>query len=897
MMRVIRIDAKGRTSSGTAMLEYLTETEYYVDKKGDTHKTARWIGKGAEALGLNGNVDKKQMDKLAQGYNPTTGEALSRSAGHVAKWHPKLDKDGKQMYGKDGRELGVWRGGHRIGFDCTFSSEKTVGLIFANADDAEKQRIVEAHRRAVAKAFDVMEQSIVETRRGENGREVIGMRGLVASGHTHFGNRDLEPDLHEHVLVYGVGQGADGQWGSWDALELCRSQRMLGALYRNEMAHEMQQLGYGIEKRPELDDEGKKTGEVYYRIAGISDEVRDEFSTRRKEILAYVAEHGGSKNEAALRTRKLKEEPPLDELYDTWKQTLAQVPDMPRPEQIRGLASQTEAVSDADILKQLHASEAVWTKRDLITRLALENVGRMDGQQVLAEADAFLARNDLIRINPEHDPEKQLPGAKPARRYTEDRYAARWWVEGIEQKLVDGAIARKDDRSVAAPAESVDKAIQSFQKDRGFAMSAEQQVAVRHLTGAGGISVLSGRAGTGKTTTTEAVVKAYVTSGHHVIGCSTSWDAAKKLGEETGMSEFYSTQKLLFDLDKGTTKLAPNTVIIMDEAGMSGTASIHRLASYTNAVGGKLILEGDANQLQAIDAGGGFRLLGDKLGKAELTEIRRQRNAEDRKTVDLMYQGDKPKNTATRDEQRELGAAIFARLESRQQIDRWDTRQDAIDAITRDYLASPLGATQKIVIAGRRSDVADLNTAIRSGLQERGDVAKDEHEYRAMDAGHQFDIKLAQGDRIRFGKKDTDLDVINGSRGRIEKIDEDGLHVKLDDSDRHVVIDPEKYNHFTYDYASTVYRSQGQTKEQAFHLADVGMTDRHQALVAMSRMRDSYRLYGAENDLDAIGERLGMDRQKTNALEEGIRVPEAGHAKQEPQQQRRRPEDEIGMTL
>lgn len=871
MMRITRIDARGRNSSGTAMLDYLTHTEYYAGKDGERHRTARWIGHGAATLGLTGSVSREQMDKLAKGYDPITGKALSRSAGRTAMFHPKLDADGNPMLGKDDKPLGVWRGGHRIGFDCTFSSEKTVGLVFANADDAEKQRIIGAHRHAVDAAFEVLEQT-VETRRGRGGCDHLGMRGLVASGHTHFGNRDLEPDLHEHVLVYSVGEGEDGQWGSWDAKELYAKQRILGALYRAEMAHQMQQLGYGIEKRPELDDEGNRTGEVYYRVAGISDEIRGEFSTRHKEILAYVEQHGGSTNEAALRTRRVKEEPPIDELYATWQRTLALVADMPKPEQIRGLASKTQQVSDADIIKQLHATEAVWTKTDLITQLARENVGRMSAEQILHEADAFLERNDLIRIQPERNPDGDNGDQhRSARRYTEDRYAARWWVEGIERDLVQGAIARQHDQAVAAEPHEVDAAITSFEKNRGFTMSAEQQAAVRHLTNEGGISLLEGRAGTGKTTTTEAVVKAYTASGRHVIGCSTSWDAATKLKDETSMEACYSTAKLLYDLDKGQVVLDRASVVVMDEAGMAGTAAIHKLAKYVNAAGGKLILEGDHNQLQAIDAGGGFKLLADWIGKAELTEIRRQRNVEDRKTVEMLYaESDRP---ATLAEQRQQGAAVYARLEQHGQIDHWDTRQEAIEAIARDYLASPLDARQKLVIAGKRSDVAGLNAAIRQGLQERGIVGKDKHTYSVLDNGHRMEVQLAVGDQIRFGKRDAEKGVVNGSRGRINAIGCDGkLRVRLDDSTQEIVVDPGDYPYLGLGYASTVHKAQGQTKEQVFHLADLGMTDRHLSLVAMSRARGGYRLYGAENDLEAIGERLGLERQKVNALEEGIRI-------------------------
>lgn len=897
MMRVTRIDSRGKSSNGTAAIDYLFATEYYFGKDGERQQTIRWLGKGAEALGLDGEVTKKEAMALAKGYDPKTGEALSRSAGQPPKWVPKLDKDGKQMYGKDGKELGVWKGGHRVGFDCTFSTEKTVSLAFARADDAMKQKIVDAHQDAVASVFDIMEHDI-ETRRGEGGKEVIGVKGLVAATALHFSNRNNEVQMHTHALTFSIAQGADDKWGSWDAKELYARQRMYSALYRAENAHNMQQLDFGVEKEPELDAEGRQTGNVYYRIAGINEQDRDDNSSRRHEILDYVAEHGGSKTDASLATRQGKQELPLNQQFAKWDQELANVP---RPEEILGLPSKTEAVSDEEILRQLHTEEAVWTKTDLITRLALENVGRMDANQILHEADDFLIRNDLVHIHPEWDPDKldnHDPDRKPARRYTEDRYAARWWFDGVEQDLIHGTEARQHDQSVAAKPATVDHAIQDFEKSRGFAMSEEQAKAVRHLTGEGGLSILVGRAGTGKTTTTEAVVQTFTQEGRTVIGCSTSWDAAKKLHEETGIPEYYSTAKLLHDLEHGKAVLDDQSVVIMDEAGMSGTASIGRLAKYVNEAHGKLILEGDPDQLQAIDAGGGLRLLADKFGKAELTEIRRQRDIEDRRTVEMFYDPkERPRNTINRDEQQNLGAEIFTRLEARGQIDHWDTRQEAIDALVNDYLSSPLDAKQKIVITGTRADTAELNQTIRAGLQERGTVSKNEQEFHVVDGGHKQDIKLAEGDRIRFGKRDNDLQIVNGTRGQIARMDEQGLHVRLDDQDREIVVDPREYQHISYDYASTVHRSQGQTREQCFHLASLGMTDRHLSLVAMSRARGQYRMYGAENDLEGIQERLGLDRRKMNAIEEhlGPRHHEPEVAQE--QERDRRREDELGVTL
>lgn len=61
----------------------------------------------------------------------------------------------------------------------------------------------------------------------------------------------------------------------------------------------------------------------------------------------------------------------------------------------------------------------------------------------------------------------------------------------------------------------------------------------------------------------------------------------------------------------------------------------------------------------------------------------------------------------------------------------------------------------------------------------------------------------------------------------------------------------------------------GAPKERVYHLADTGMADRQLSLVAFTRTKSAYKLYGADADLDPgfLGERMGTDRMKANALE------------------------------
>lgn len=883
MMRITRIDSRGGDNAGSDSLKYLMSTEYYLGHDDEKHTTARWLGSGAATLGLDGGqvVTIEDMGKLANGFDPITGRALSDSAGKQAVWVEKNDKDGNPILDKDGKATGYWRGGHRIGFDCTFSAPKSLSIAFASADVEERERIIGAHRIAVERALAVMEQTI-ETRRGHAGAEVIPIKGLVASGHTHFGSRELDMQLHEHVLVYAVAEGADGKWKGWDAKELYDNQKMFGALYRAELAKQVQKLGYGITKRPEVDADGRATGEVFWDIRGVTDAMCDHFSERSKQIRAYRREHGGEHETATLATRKAKEEPPFPELDEMWQSRLAayreQVPGtFTHARELLGRESAIQMATDADILSMLHEHEAVWTKQDLTAQIAREQVGVLDIAGAMKEADAFIARNDLVEINPERkDPDRVSNGA---RRHTEPRYAARWWVEDLEEAMVHGAEARKDEKAMAVPRRTINAAINEFEKERGYSLLPEQRAAVEHLGGTGGVSILSGRAGTGKTTTTDALVRAFRGDGREVIGCSAAWDAARKLEAETGM-ESLSTARLLQELDHGRRTLTERSVVIMDEAGMAGTYDIARLSRHVHAAGAKLILEGDAEQLQPVAAGGGFRMLADMLGDAKLTTIRRQENEQDRALVEKHYDTGTERHRS-RKQQKEQGAALLQMLESRGQIEHFDTKDEAIDTLVNVYLASSTPVKEKIIMAGTRADVQRLNYAVRSGMQEQGAVDKGEVFTDVVDGGTARCIPLSVGDRIRFGKRDEELGLVNGSVGIIQAIRTRAsgsvrMDVKLDgdlasEQGRMVKIDTSTYDHLGYAYADTVHRSQGQTKTEAYHLASAGMTDRHLSLVAASRARSTYKLYGAEGDLETLADRLGMDRLRVNALEEGRR--------------------------
>src|SRR5204862_6110723 len=114
--------------------------------------------------------------------------------------------------------------------------------------------------------------------------------------------------------------------------------------------------------------------------------------------------------------------------------------------------------------------------------------------------------------------------------------------------------------------------------------------------------------------------------GYRVIGATLSGIAAQNLEASSGI-ESRTLASRFYAWEKDKELLSANDILVVDEAGMIGSRQMAEIMDEVTKRGAKIVLVGDPEQLQAIQAGAAFRGITDRTSYIELTEIWRQKEA------------------------------------------------------------------------------------------------------------------------------------------------------------------------------------------------------------------------------------------------------------------------------
>ena len=428
----------------------------------------------------------------------------------------------------------------------------------------------------------------------------------------------------------------------------------------------------------------------------------------------------------------------------------------------------------------------------------------------------------------------------------EDRFTSREMID-TEQRLQRAAelMAERERHRVS---ESDREGALRAAAAHGLDLSGEQRAAFDHVTEGRDLSVVVGYAGTGKSAMLGVAREAWEEAGFNVRGVALSGIAAEGLENGSGIAS-RTIASMEHGWAQGRDMLTARDVLVIDEAGMVGTRQMERVLSHAADAGAKVVLVGDPQQLQAIEAGAAFRAIHERHGGVEITEVHRQHEG---------WQQDATRHLATG----RTGEAINAyadhgmvhTAETREQA-----RSDLVERWDRDRQANP--DASRIILTHTNDEVRELNEAARDRMRAAGELGDN-----VRVKTERGDRDFASGDRIMFLRNERSLEVKNGTLGTVEQVNQQGMTVRTDDG-RNVAFDMKDYRDLDHGYAATIHKAQGMTVDRVQMLATPGGNS-HLAYVGLSRHRQHVDVYYGRSDFanqDKLIRALSRDGAKDMA--------------------------------
>jgi conjugative relaxase-like TrwC/TraI family protein len=877
--------------------EFMSAEQNYW-KQGDTI-LGEWQGRMAEQYGLAGGIDAQHFARLSEGQNPLTGEQLVRH------------RNGQEYTTADGTIVKPVE--HRAGWDATFSAPKSVSLTaLVGRDD----RVREAHREAVTTALTELERYTQARIGGNRVAETTGK--FVAAKFEHDTARPVDgyaaPQLHTHAVIFNMTERADGSARALQPQSYFDSQQFATAVYQSELTYRLSQLGYEITPG--------RSGAP--EIKGFTQEYLDASSPRSQQIREYLETHGFTGPEAAQiaahTTRDKKEIHTPSEVLAAHRQLAAEFGNQADRvvTEARVRASAQEQTRFPNIPERVQEAvtfaksrnferEAVTDERDIMRDALRRGMGDLTYGQVRGNFEQRQATGEfLLAPGQKHDTGRQFTSREAI---AEELATIKHMQQG--QSTIE-PIMRQENAADHA-------------HTREFLNPAQQKAIEEVLTSHDRIHGLQGLAGSGKTTTLEAIREGAERNGYAVEGFAPTSRAAGQLRDAGIQADTLQGFLTRGGVDRSAGDPNARHLYMLDESSL---ASTRQMQSFLEKIGpqDRVLLVGDTRQHQGVDAGKPFEQMQEAgMRTSQLDQIVRQKDPELLRAVEHLSRNE----TA-------IGIQL---LQQQGRITEIPDAQQRIEAIARDYVARP---ENTLVVSPDNASRRDINDAIRAELQGNGVLSKDDHAmtvltqrseltsadrnwaalYQPADVlyytrgsnelglergsyatvvstdptenrvtveredGQQvtYDPKrlhgiaaykeiardFAEGDRLQFTVSKPEMEIRNRDLGTVERIDGTDMTVRMDgDKARTLTFDTSEMRHFDHGYAVTSHSSQGITTDRVLVNMDTKahpeLINTRFAYVSVSRASEDARIY--TNDAATLAERLSTDISKPSAVE------------------------------
>lgn len=854
---------KHHAEGRTTQQDYYSEHDAFI---------GRWGGKAAASLGLTGNIEKKDFASICDNFNPVTGKRLTA----------RTDKD------------------RSIGYDFTFNAFKSISIAYALGDDAEKKIILEAFNQSVRDAMTEIESGM-QTRVRVKGKDENRLTGNIAYGEfTHFSTRPVDgvadPHLHSHLFVFNITRDStEDKWKAGQFRQINQDAPYYEAIFHSKLAHNLQTAGYAIERT--------KNG---FELQGVGKDTIEKFSRRTQEIEAFAEEHhitdAKQKAQIGANTRASKNTHLSAEAQEhDWRSRLNEA-EAATIKSLRQRAKQTAVAGALNAQNGLQFAlhhhlerRSVVSDKEILASAIKSSVGNATPEQVQRAFD----RDSNI-----------LAATEKLRTFITTKEAL-----AEEKRLIRSCIE----------SQNIFRPINKEYEPQNATLNEQQRAAVRHaLNSTDAITLINGKAGTGKTTLMREVQDGIIAAGKRIYAFAPSSEASRGVQRSEGFENAETVARLI--QDKRMHDALKGQIIWVDEAGMLSNRDMNEILAIAKAQNARVILSGDTAQHTAVQRGDALRIIEENTTIRPVTvdKIQRQKNAGYKEAVSLLSSGKTAKG--------------FAKLEQIGAIHEIEDSAARIDAISEDYYRSAYGG-QKVpirgvlVVAPTHAEGDQVTLKIRQKLKEHHAIGQNEREFgvlksrqfteaekqrgenyhdndfivfhqhgKGIKAGTRLrvlhtdgsalqaedkngnlytvpletakkfsvyepqQVSVSEGDKIRItanGKDSEGKHLFNGSTFRIERFDEQGRICLSNGSTL-----PADFGHFNLGYVSTSHASQGKTEDKVIisqSSATFRASSTEQFYVSVSRGRQAVSIY--TDDKEQLKQAVSHSGERTSATE------------------------------
>jgi ATP-dependent exoDNAse (exonuclease V) alpha subunit len=710
-----------------------------------------------------------------------------------------------------------------------------------------------------------------------------------------------------------------------------QNQKLVNAIYQNELAIELQKLGYSI------DNYRNK-----FEIRGISEEVLDTFSKRSKEInekYEKLKEQFPSLTEAELRDKAVlmsRKEKNYDITYDELKEIWqAQI----ERESIKPVMQGKGEIWERDLfdaaIEEIEKTEATYSRRSILYEMLSLSKGEYELAELEAMIDKKISEGAVREVGVhKYYNKEEIHYSTIVSMLTENRIVE---ILNSTSKSREMILEEKDFK------EMLTKEYELRENKRELT-DGQREFVRGALTSTDFIGFVQGDAGTGKTAAVERIREILEAEKSEVelVGLGFTGIAADELGEAAKID----TSTIASFLISEKSEEMNNKLFLVDEAGMVDSRDMLNILELAlKGENNRVVFVGDAKQFQAVGMGKMFKEL-QQSGAANvvmMTEVLRQKTTEMKELVKTIKDYQENKNpdgikaafelmnrtgyiselrsasldeevtrtkiqeraveeylnssdallfTATRRERDELNGRVrrrkFSDAELRQSkrvIVRENIGESRLAAHYKkdDIVASYNRGTRKYREYRVKEALPNENKIIVAYEDKRsGEVREsivDLSKQKVDRCFRETEREICEGDLIMFTRNDKIVGkrdglrngVKNGTKGVVEKLDDKGnMEVKLRNG-KLIHFNLKDYNDIEYAYAVTTIKTQGATCKTAIMIHTAEDNVKTESFYTAAT-RASHNLKIFTPDIERLKKSVTREQEKTSTLEFRDRV-------------------------